>query len=366
MTENKHKRILNKVECLRKSDSDIWIGVDCHKKNYSIAIWHSGRIVASWSMPRNHRGLIKMLNPLKDNIQRIVYEAGPTGFGFVRDLIAAGYPADVVATSKILRGNSSDPKTDNIDCSTLAEHASKGILKYIAIPTIEEEEDRQVVRLRDQLKKKRKSNRQQIKSFLLMHGIDEPEGLKDWLVSAVNKLRALPLSQGLRFTLDELLRGYDFSVNAFKRLNVEFKRIDKKHQKDIDIVKSHPGVGEVTSRKFITEIFCPGRFSNTKQIARYLGLAPNIHQSGVITKKKGVIPAGLTSLRCCIIEAAWAWLRQDDQIKEDYFRILKNSGKSSIAIVAIARKLGIHLWTMLMKRETYKTPEALKARLAIT
>ena len=44
-----------------------------------------------------------------------------------------------------------------------------------------------------------------IQSFLLQHGIPEPEGLKHWSRAGVEELRQVPLCAELRFCLDSLL-----------------------------------------------------------------------------------------------------------------------------------------------------------------
>jgi transposase len=305
-------------------------------------------------MPRDHKKFIKMFEPYRSLISLVVYEAGPTGYSFYRDLEKAGYPVKVVAPGKTLKSGSGEPKTDHIDCAILAEHAGKDMLSYIEVPTVEEEDDRQLVRLRDHLKKKRKTIKQQIRSFLLQHGIDEPKGLGNyWTITAIVGLKELKLLPGLRFTLDVLLDQYEYFCKHLKRLEKEFERIEEKHQQKIDIVTSHPGVGSVTSRKFVTEFFRPERFENEKAVARYLGLAPNIHSSGETVKKKGVIPAGLATLRCSLIEAAWAWKRKDIEAQKIFNRLLRNSGKAQIAIVGVARRLGIHLWKMLVTETMY-------------
>jgi len=297
---------------------------------------------------------IEFFKPYLSLIAIVVYEAGPTGYSFYRDLEEAGFPVRVAAPGKTLKSSSSEPKTDHIDSALLAEHASKEILTYINVPTLDEEDDRQLIRLRDQLKNKRKRIKQQVRSFLLQHGIDEPEGLNGyWTIAAINELRCLKLGIGLRFALDELLSQYGYFIEHIKKLEVELKRLDEKHKDKFEIATSHPGVGPITARKFIMEVFRPERFKTDKAIGRFLGLAPNIHSSGESSKKRGVIPAGLATLRCCLIEAAWAWKRIDVKAKKIFDRILKNSGKVQIAISAVARKLGIHLWAMLISETKY-------------
>src|SRR5690349_7577477 len=95
-----------------------------------------------------------------------------------------------------------EAKSDRLDCRKLAVFAQKGLLRPVRVPDEQEEADRQVVRLREQLTRKLRVTRQQIKALLLQHGIAEPVGLTHWTAAAVDALRELPLGDELRFCLD--------------------------------------------------------------------------------------------------------------------------------------------------------------------
>ena len=83
------------------------------------------------------------------------------------------------------------------------------MLKTVCVPAVEEEADRQVSRTREAVNKKLKRAKQQIKSFLLTHGIAEPDGLASWAKRGVDALHAMELSCELRFRLDTLLRDLE-------------------------------------------------------------------------------------------------------------------------------------------------------------
>jgi transposase len=122
--------------------------------------------------------ITRSLLPMKPFLKKVVYEAGPTGYGLARALQKAGLPIQVLAPGKIEREPNPGSKTDRLDCRKLAEYAEeKKSLKAVAIPTEEEEADRQVWRLRDQLMTQQRRVKQQIKSLLLQNSLAEPEGL---------------------------------------------------------------------------------------------------------------------------------------------------------------------------------------------
>ncbi len=176
----KRKRLSKKESWFKENnftaEDEIYVGVDVHKVHYHVAIWHNGRIGCVYLMSSDNNKLLRDLKRIRGSLKNIVYEAGPTGYALVRPLRSAKLPAEVVATTKTPRMVDSAGKTDRLDCQQLAEYAAKGLLTYITIPTEQQESDRQVVRLRDQLMSKRKRVMQQIKSFFLQYGIAWPGG----------------------------------------------------------------------------------------------------------------------------------------------------------------------------------------------
>jgi len=174
------KRLTKKASWFKENhftdEDELHVGVDVHKDQYHVAVYFDGRIGCVYSMSSDNTRLLHDLQQVRCSLKNVVYEAGPTGYGLVRLLRSAGFPAEVVAATKTPRMVDSAGKTDRLDCQQLAEYAAKGLLTYIAIPTEQQESDRQVVRLRDQLMSKRKRVMQQIKSFLLQYGIAWPGG----------------------------------------------------------------------------------------------------------------------------------------------------------------------------------------------
>jgi len=187
-------------------EEQVHVGVDVHKRSYHVALWTAERgWIATWVQPAGDQVLLARLAPMRRAISHVVYEAGPTGFSLVRALRAAGYVADVVAPSKIPTPPGQEAKSDRIDCRKLAMFSGKGLLHAVKAPTEQQEADRQLVRLREQLVRKKRAVKLQIRSFLLQHGIAEPEGLGHWAKRAVEALRRIEVGDELRFCLDMLL-----------------------------------------------------------------------------------------------------------------------------------------------------------------
>ena len=345
------KRLSKKASWLKENhftdEDELHVGVDVHKDRYHVALWHDGRIGCVYSMSSDNSRLLHDLQQIRCSLKNVVYEAGPTGYGLVRLLRSAGLPAEIVAATKTPRMVDSAGKTDRLDCQQLAEYAAKGLLTYITIPTEQQESDRQVVRLRDQLMSKRKRVMQQIKSFLLQYGIAWPGG--SWSKVVLCKLREMDIGSELRFALDQYLDEYEFFSRKIAQTKSKLRQIfsSERHSAAIKIFKSHPGVGNIVAWEFRAEMLDITRFSQPKQVSKYLGLCPRISQSGNTCRHGPITKTGRRQLRAVLIQAAWAWHRNDPHARQIYNRLLHNSGNGKKAIVGLAKRIAIHLWRML-------------------
>lgn len=133
------------------SEQTVYIGVDVHKKSYHIAMIRDDGTSAHSVCPANPAEILRVIERLNAPLGAVAYEAGPTGFGLARCIEAAGHPVIVVAPSRVPRPVAAGAKTDRLDCLKLAEYASMGLLRPIAVPTEEEEANRSLGRRRSQL-----------------------------------------------------------------------------------------------------------------------------------------------------------------------------------------------------------------------
>ena len=336
------------------------MGLDVHKRTYSVTLWSErrGAIVKHWTQPADPDALIKTMKAYKKRIKHTVYEAGPTGYCLVRALRKAGFCADVIAPSHTPKISGQEAKSDRLDSRKLAMYSAKGLLRSIQVPTVGQEEDREISRARFDAVKKRRRIKQQIKSFLLTHGIDEPIGLKDWALKAIAALRAMKLNLPLRLRLDMLLGDLDHCESQVKTVDAALRKLasTKRHKKTIEALETAPGIGPVTSMVMVTELISPERFDNGRQVAAMAGLAPLVTRSGETTRQGPLMKCGNARLRTILIEAAWRWKRRDPWAGETYQRMVINTGDKKKAIAALARRLLIILWRISVTGERYRPP----------
>jgi transposase len=267
----------------------------------------------------------------------------------------ANLPVSVVAPSKTPRQSAPDSKTDSLDARKLAEYAAKGLLRHIVIPTKHQEHQRQLTRLREQLVRKQTRVKLQIRGFLLQHAIDQPKGLSHWSRVTIEKLKGIRLSEPLRFCLDTLIDELRFIAGQIQAAELKIKDAfsEKPLETTIKILDTHPGVGLTTAAQFAAEIFDPKRFTDKTQIAKYVGLAPSIRQSGQTSRDGPILKTGRPQLRSGLIQAAWRWVSCDKNARNTFYRLVHNTGEKNKAITAMARKLAVHLWKMACDNKPY-------------
>lgn len=344
-------------KALTVSEGDVaYVGLDVHKVSIHAAVSVNGRIVRHWVLPADPAKVAAKLLPLQPALKRIVYEAGPTGFGLARTLMAAGLPVDVIAPSHTPQAPDQSAKTDRLDCIQLCEYASGNQLKIVAVPSEQQEADRQVQRLRDQVIRKLRRVKQQIKSLLLQYGQAEPAGLKNWSGKGVKALKAMPLMAELRFSLDELLSELEQTQQRLRRINGRIEELGRteRHGAAVEVLTSHPGVGPITAMTFRTELHAAGQMTDGEQVAKYLGLSPRVRQSGQTRRDGPICKTGRGHVRAILVQAAWRWIALDTAAKTVFNRLVRNTGVPQKAIVGMARRLAVHLWRMMTTGELYR------------
>jgi len=348
---------LAEVKSLALSQEDqVVVALDVHKRSVYAALRRNGREECTWVMPMRVESVVAALQPFAGALKKVVYEAGPTGYGLARAFQQAGLPISVIAPGKTPQPANPGSKSDRLDCRQLAEYAEKGLLKPVAIPTQQEEDDRQMVRLRSQLTDKQRRVKQQIKSLLLQQGVPEPEGLDHWTQAGMNALKALRLRRAIRYALDTLVTELELLMALRKQTEQGIERLvaQKRHRRDHEILRSHPGVGPISASAFALEVYQPERFERSEELASYVGLAPRVRQSGQTRREGPLIKAGREKLRALLIEASWRWIRDDARARRVYRRLVCNTGSGKKAIVAMARRMAVNLWCMLLRQEVYR------------
>lgn len=124
---------------------------------------------------------------------------------------------------------------------------------------------------------------------------------------------------------------------------------DLKHQ--ADLVRSIPGLGDLTIAKLIAECRDLRAFRDVRPLVAFAGLNPRHHQSGVsVLKKPTISRTGSSSLRAALYMPALVAIRYNPIIHAFADR-LRQRGLSGKAIVVAAMRKLLHLVLGVLKSD---------------
>jgi transposase len=120
-----------------------------------------------------------------------------------------------------------------------------------------------------------------------------------------------------------------------------------------------PGVGPLTSVRFLAAIDEVGRFPDAHALQSYLGLTPGEDSSSNRKRITSITKAGARQLRWCLVQAAWSAqrVRGNDPMVAWAKRIGERRGKG-IATVALARKIAGVLYALWRDGSSYEMARA--------
>ena len=114
------------------------------------------------------------------------------------------------------------------------------------------------------------------------------------------------------------------------------------------------GVGIETADMLVQEVLSR-KLRDRQAVARYVGLTGSPDESGKRRREKGLAKAGNARVRHGLIQLAWRFLRfQKDSALAQWYRARTEGPKGvrkTTMIVALARKLLIALWRLVMTGE---------------
>jgi transposase len=120
------------------------------------------------------------------------------------------------------------------------------------------------------------------------------------------------------------------------------------------ILDAIPGIGQRTAELIVAELGTDmSRFPSRGHVSSWAGLAPGQHQSAG-KRRASRIRDGNKYLRAALVQAAWAAVRKQDTFLRAYFgRLSARRGKQK-AIVAVAHKILVVIYTLLKTGQLYE------------
>ena len=308
---------------------------------------------------------------------RSCYEAGRDGFWLHRHLTSKGVENVVVDSSSIeVKRRQRRAKSDGLDVRKLLSMllryhgGERGVWSVVRVPTVEEEDRRQLHRELRTWKKEHTQVTNRMKGLLASQGIRLPRGTDvRAALETVHLWDGSPLPTALRARLErecehaQFLRVKILALERERRQTIAHGRgeaLDKVRR-----LLQLRAIGANGAWVFVNEFFGWRTFRNGKEVGAAAGLTPTPYQSGEANREQGISKAGSRHIRGVAVEIAWAWVRHQprSQLSRWYHARFSRGGVRGrkVGIVALARKLLIALWRFL---EFGEVPDGAKLKEA--
>jgi len=332
------------------------IGIDVHKRSWSVTAVSEGAVVSKASIPTRYDALLDFFKQFEGRKIAVAYEAGPCGFSLSDHLVKDGIPCIAVPPSLIPVEIGNKVKTDKRDSLKLALLLEKDLLKKIFVLSREQRMDRDLLRTRKQLVKHRGDVMRQIKSKLLFHSIEiEGEGHTVWSKRYLRNILGHDFpGELLKASFDALLKTFDDLSATIRTLDKKIQELSKRkeYKEEVALLMTVPGIGRLTAMEILTELGDVSRFRNNEQLTSFLGLTPSEFSSGEHTRRGRITRCGNKRVRTCLIESSWTLISRDPVMRDKYDQLKRRRGAKR-AIVAIARSLAGRIRGLLLRREEY-------------
>jgi transposase len=308
------------------------------------------------------------------------YEAGRDGFWFHRFLLHHGVQNIVVDSASIeVNRRKRRAKSDRLDAIKLVSmlirwhNGEKKVWKVVHVPTVANEDDRQLHRELIELKNERTEMVNRIKGLLAGLGLDilVDERLPDRL-ETLRQWDGAELPPALK---GRILREFERWQLVGRQIMVleaqrarEIRQDPSARGEQTRWLMTLGGIGENGAWLLVREIFGWREIRNRRELASLAGLAPTPYDSGNSRREQGISKAGNRLVRWMMIQLAWGWLRYQphSELSRWYERRFGkgNSRMRKVGIVALARKLLIALWKYLNAGEVPEGAE-LKKKIVV-
>jgi transposase len=282
------------------------VGLDVHARSIvACALDGDTGEVFERRLTPDYRDVLEWLRSVPGRVV-VTYEAGPTGFGLARFLIAAGMLCLVAAPSKLQRPAGDRVKTDARDGAHLARLLHLGQIVEVVIPSAEQEAARDLVRAREDCRGDLMSARHRVSKLLLRQGIVYSGGgtwtgkHQGWL--AAQRFEATPLQLAYDTALDTMLA----TVDRRNRLDTAIAELGRRQC-------LHPGGDPAGVSAWGVHADCVRAGRRDRRLAptdrplnrRLPGLGAHRVLVGRFRSRGSITKTGNSHARRLLIEAAW-------------------------------------------------------------
>jgi transposase len=288
----------------------------------------------------------------------VVIEATTNAWAIYDLLVTLVGRAVVAHPAKVKLIAASRVKTDKIDVLTLAQLLRADMLPEVWVPPPHVRDLRALLSHRRRLVSLQTTAKNRLQSVLHRLNLRPPEGelfaqkQRAWW-------EALELSPTERLRVDQDVATLDHIAPQIAAVDAELRRLSTSDvwAEQVPYLVQLPGIALLSGMTILGAVGDITRFPSAKQLVGYAGLGAGVHDSGKTHRDKGITKQGRRDLRYVMIEAARAASQSHPYWKRAFAQLEKRIGESK-AIVALARKLLIVVWHVLIAKSADRRADA--------
>jgi len=293
----------------------------------------------------------------------IVLEASGNSFHVARVLAKAKRRALVLESCHLGKLKEAHANNDKISAVRIAKAYLAGTARIVWVPDLKTQERRDLFHIHRKAVNRTTQLRNRLQSYLSDNGVRLQKGTRLTQAQTPEKIRNahewLPRQWQLIEGLLMELRHAEEQRQHWRSLIAQEVLADPVL---LSIVRLC-GVREMVAFALGAFVGDIKRFPHPKKLVGYIGLNPAFDESGNGQWTGGIGGHGRKDLRCLLIEAAHAILRcSKTPLARWGKKLLRRKGAINLAVAAMARRLAVAAWYLMMGRWT--TLEEIDKRLS--
>jgi transposase len=343
------------------------IGFDAHPDSFTAAILHGSTPAAAEVKKTFNKVPMAQLPSWAQKHTTaqdlIVLEASGNSFQVVRTLAAAGRRAKVLESCQLGKLKEAHANNDKISAVRIGKAYLAGTAKEVWVPDLKTQEWRDWFHAYSKATKRTTQMQARLRSYLSDNGVRLKPGTRLTQAGEVEPL---------------IRKAREWSSRQWQVIEIflaELRHADQQRQHWRSLIAQEVlaepellsivrlcGVREIVAFALGAFVGDIKRFAHPKKLVKYVGLNPAFDDSGESEWSGGIGGHGHKLLRTLLIEGAQAILRGGKSPLARWGKkLLASKGSVNLAVAAIARKLTVAVWYLMMGRWT--ALEELDARL---
>ena len=284
----------------------------------------------------------------------VLLEASGNSFCIVRRLAAIGRRALVLESCQLGKLKEAHANNDKISAVRIGKAYLAGTAKTVWVPDVQTQERRDWFHAHRKAIKRTTQTRNRLQSYLSDNGVRLKKGTRlaqDVAVAAqIRQSRTWPPRQW------QVIEGLLLELRHAEEQRQHWRRLIAQEvltdPQLLSIVRLC-GVREMVAFALGALIGDIRRFADPKKLVKYVGLNPAFDDSGATQWSGGIGGHGRKDLRGLLIEAAQAILRSSQTPLAQWGKkLLARKGQINLVVAAMARKLTVAVWYLMMGRWT--------------